>query len=321
MEIDGKKARMWSLVGSTGTFGIAMNELVKDHKKLCVVTADLCSFSGLDRLKSEFPNNIYNVGIAEQNMIGVAAGLASEGMEVFAATYASFASTRALDQVRIHMGYMKLPVKLVGLTAGFSTGILGATHMALEDISIFRSIPNITILSPADCMEMVKCLASVIEYQGPVYIRLTGTKRMPMVYQDDYQFQIGKAVWLKQGKDVCIVATGSVVYSAIKAAEELEKCDISAAVVNIHTLKPIDKEFVDGLQGYRLIVTVEEHNILGGLGGIIAEEISDFNIHPKLVRIGSKDYYPCANTYKNLLDETTLSKDKIFDRIMIEYAR
>ncbi len=316
MEIDRKKARMWSLVGSTGTFGIAMTELVKNHSKLCVVTADLCSFSGLDRFKSDFPNNIYNVGIAEQNMIGVAAGLASEGLDVFAATYASFASARALDQVRNHMGYMKLPVKLVGLTAGFSTGILGATHMALEDISIFRSIPNITILSPADCVEEVKCLEAVTEYQEPVYIRLTGAKRMPMIYQEDYPFQIGKTVWLKQGKDICIAATGTVVRSAVKAAEKLEKYNISAAVVNIHTLKPMDKEFVDRLRDYRLIVTVEEHNIMGGLGGIIAEEISDFHVHPKLVRIGAEDYYPHAKTYNKLLEETGLSEDNISDRIM-----
>lgn len=321
MEIDRKKAQMLSLVGSTGSFGIAMNELVQKYPRLCIVTADLCTFSGLERLKNNFPNNIYNVGIAEQNMVGVAAGLASEGMDVFAATYASFASTRALDQVRIHMGYMKLPVKLIGLTAGFSAGILGATHMALEDISIFRAIPNITILSPADCTEEIKCLEAVVGYQEPVYVRLTGTKRMPIVYREEYQFQIGKVVWLKEGKDICIAATGAMVYLAVKTAEELENRDISASVVNVHTLKPIDKEFVDKLSDYKMIVTVEEHNVTGGLGGIIAEELSNFNAHSKLIRFGSEDYYPHANKYKNLLEETGLSGNKILDKIITIYGQ
>ena len=150
MKIDKRSARMWSMMGPTGLFGVAMNELAKENENLCVVTADLCSFSGLERFSREFPERFYNVGIAEQNMAGVAAGLAREGMNVFAATYASFAATRALDQVRISMGYMKLPIKLVGLTAGFASGILGATHMALEDLAIMRSIPDMLILSPAD---------------------------------------------------------------------------------------------------------------------------------------------------------------------------
>lgn len=223
MKIDKKKARMWSLIGSVGTFGVAMNELAEEYPGVCIVTADLCRFSGLEAFKKNFPNNFYNVGIAEQNLLGVAGGLTSEGINTFAVTYASFISTRALDQVKTHMGYMKLPIKIVGLTAGFSAGILGATHMALEDISIFRSIPNITILSPADCVEEVKCLEAAMEYDRPVYIRLTGTKRIPTIYQEDYPFKIGKADYLKKGKDICILATGVVVQLAVAAAEELEK--------------------------------------------------------------------------------------------------
>lgn len=319
MEIDRKMLRMWSMVGSTGTFGLAMGELVKEYPGLCIVTADLCKFSGLERFRQEYPQNLYNVGIAEQNMIGMAAGLACEGVTVFAATYASFLSTRALDQVRISMGYMNAPVKLVGLTAGFSAGILGATHMALEDVAIFRSIPGMTILSPADCLEEVKCLEAALAFPGPVYIRLTGTKRMPSVYREDYEFEIGKAVSLREGKDICILATGSMVSAAVKVSEELEKSDISTAVYNIHTLKPIDKELMNSLGSYRIIVTVEEHSVIGGLGGVVAEEISGLSVRPKLLRIGVEDYYPHAGPYSSLISNAGLSWDHILQRITEEY--
>jgi len=321
MKIDRKTLRIWSMVGSTGTFGLAVGELVKEYPELCIVTADLCKFSGLERFWQEHPQNLYNVGIAEQNMIGMAAGLACEGVTVFAATYASFLSTRALDQVRISMGYMKAPVKLVGLTAGFSAGILGATHMALEDVAILRSVPNMTILSPADCLEEMKCLEAAVAYPGPVYIRLTGTKRMPSVYREDYDFRIGKAVSLRQGQDVCILATGSMVSTAVKVAEEMEKSGISAAVYNIHTLKPIDRDLMGSLGMYRLVVTVEEHSVIGGLGGAVAEEISGLPVRPKLLRIGVEDYYPHAGPYSSLIADAGLSRDRIFQRITGSYEQ
>ena len=319
MKIDRKMSRMCSMIGSTGTFGIAVNELAKEYQDMCVVTADLEVFSGLERFRHQFPENLYNVGIAEQNLIGVAAGLASEGIKTFAATYASFASTRALDQVRISMGYMKIPVKLVGLTAGFSAGILGATHMALEDIAIMRAIPDITILSPADCMEAIKCMEAALEYPHPVYIRLTGTKRMPMVYQEDYRYEIGKAVLLREGGDICILATGSMVNSAMKMGKKLEQSDISTSVYNVHTIKPLDQTLTAELGNYSMIVTIEEHSVTGGLGGAIAEVLAGWSSHPRLLRLGVEDYYPHAGTYNHLLDEAGLSEGKMFDKIVNFY--
>lgn len=315
MKIDRRKLRSWSLVGSTGTYGMAMEELAEEYPELCVVTADLCQFSGLERFRQKHPQNLYNVGIAEQNMIGMAAGLAGEGITVFAASYASFLSTRALDQVRITMGYMGTPIKLVGLTAGFSAGILGATHMALEDVAILRSIPGLTILSPADCLEEVKCLEAAVAAPGPIYIRLTGTKRMPLVYQEDYEFEMGKAVSLREGKDVCILATGSMVSPALRVAEEMEKSGIPAAVYNIHTLKPMDRHLMEGLGRYRLVVTVEEHSVIGGLGGAVAEEVSGLSKPPRLLRIGVEDRYPHAGPYHSLMTDAGLTWNQILQKI------
>lgn len=304
------------MIGSTGMFGIGMETLANEYDNFSVVTADLCSFSGLEHFSKAFPKRYYNVGIAEQNMVGIAGGLASEGIQVFASTYASFATTRALDQVRINMGYMNLPINLVGLTAGFSSGILGATHMSLEDVAIMRAIPNIVILSPADCLEMIKCFEAALYIDSPVYIRLTGTRRMPIIYSEDYSFKVGSAITLKEGKDICILATGALVYTTIKVSEELDKEGISVCVMDVHTLKPIDDNMIKKLFNYRLVVTVEEHSVSGGLGGIIAEELSLYSSHPALLRIGARDEYPHAGSYESLLQQSGLSKEKIKDQIL-----
>ena len=282
MNYEKKMFRTWSMIGPTGLFGVAMNELAKENENLSVVTADLCSFSGLERFSKEYPDRFYNVGIAEQNMLGVAAGIAKEGFNVFAGTYATFASTRMLDQVRVNMGYMQLPVKLVGLTAGFASGILGATHMSLEDIAIMRSIPNITILSPADCTETMKCLEGALNYDAPVYIRLTGTTRMPMVYKEDYEYKIGCNSILQEGKDVCILATGSMVSVAMNVSKELLEQGIECSVINVHTIKPFNVEILEYALNAKLIVTLEEHSIIGGLGSIVAEKIVEKKEHPEL---------------------------------------
>ena len=187
---------------------------------------------------------MYNTGIAEQNMIGIAAGFASEGFIPFASTYATFASMRCADQVRVNMGYMKLGVKLIGLTAGLSVGILGATHMSIEDIAVIRSIPNITILSPADCTETIKAILAASENRDPTYIRLTGGMPSPIVYSEDYNFSIGKMITLRDGNDVVVFATGTMVYNSIKASELLEKQGISVKVIDVHTIKPLDKETI-----------------------------------------------------------------------------
>jgi transketolase len=304
------------MMGPTGLFGVAMNELAKENENLSVVTADLTSFSGLERYAKENPEKFYNVGIAEQNMVGVSAGLAKEGFCVFTGTYASFACTRALDQVRVNMGYMKLPIKLVGLASGFASGILGATHMALEDVAILRSIPNITILSPADCTEAMKCFEASMDWKEPVYIRLTGTQRMPSVYKEDYVYKIGENHILNEGRDICLLATGSMVSPALKVAKKLLEYGVETMVVDVHTLKPFEEKLIEYAMGKKLIVTLEEHSILGGLGSIVSERLAEKRNAPTLLRLGTKDEYLHAAGYLKLLELSGLTENTIVDKIL-----
>lgn len=316
ISFDRKNARTWSMLGANGAFGVAAMELAETVDHFAIVTADLCFFSGLERFKTAYPEKLFNVGIAEQNMIGVAAGMVKEGMNVFATTYASFACTRVLDQVKVNMGYMKLPVKLIGLTSGYSVGVLGATHMAIEDIAIMRSIPDITILSPADCTETVKCVCAAAQYDRPVYIRLSGTQRMPIVYSEDYDFVIGKPVELRAGEDVVVLATGTMVNESLKAAAKLEEAGISCAVIDVHTIKPFDGEIIDRFCNYKLIVTAEEHSVIGGLGGMVAEYLAGKGGYAPLLRIGIEDRYLHAANYDYLMQSSGLTAENITSRII-----
>lgn len=304
MEFSKSNIRLWSRLGSCGAYGQAALELAKTDDRVVFTTADLCFYSGLERLKAQFPDKLYNVGIAEQNMIGIASGLASEGFIPYASTYATFAAMRCADQVRVNMGYMQLGVKLVGLTAGLSVGILGATHMSIEDIAVMRSIPNMTILSPADCTETVKAILAASENSNPTYIRLTGGMPNPIVYQEDYDFQIGKSIVLREGKDIVVFATGSMVYNALRAAELLEEDSLSVKVINIHTIKPIDKEAIFQNLNYAHIFTVEEHSVIGGLGSAVAELISERRANLHLM--GIKDQYDHAADYNFLIKKNQL---------------
>lgn len=304
MEFSKSNIRLWSRLGSCGAYGQAALELAKTDDRVVFTTADLCFYSGLERLKAQFPDKLYNVGIAEQNMIGIASGLASEGFIPYASTYATFAAMRCADQVRVNMGYMQLGVKLVGLTAGLSVGILGATHMSIEDIAVMRSIPNMTILSPADCTETVKAILAASENSNPTYIRLTGGMPNPIVYQEDYDFQIGKSIVLREGKDIVVFATGSMVYNALRAAELLEEDSLSVKVINIHTIKPIDKEAIFQHLNYAHIFTVEEHSVIGGLGSAVAELISERRANLHLM--GIKDQYDHAADYNFLIKKNQL---------------
>lgn len=315
-ELKPANIRMFSRLGSCGVFGMAMNDLANEIDNLAVVTADLCFYSGLDRFRIGHPELLYNVGIAEQNLVGVAGGMCKEGLNTFATTYASFATTRALDQVRVNMGYMQLPIKLIGLTSGFSVGILGATHICIEDLAIMRSIPNIVILSPADGTETYKAVMAAAEYDGPVYIRLTGPMSNPIVYAEDYDYQIGKAITLKEGKDVAIIATGMMVYQAQKAIEELEEKGISCTLVDMHTIKPLDEDCIQNLaKNHSLLVTVEEHSIKGGLGSAVAECLAGEVSRPPQLMLGVADEYSHAATYEYLVDKYGLTSAQIANNI------
>jgi transketolase len=320
IQINRVNVRMWSMLSSRGTFGTTILALSKEDDNLLVLSADLGNSSGLDRFKSKFPNKFINVGIAEQNMIGIAAGLANEGMKVFCTTFAPFATMRACEQVRNHMGYMGLNIKLVGLASGFATGILGNSHYGLEDVAIMRSIPNITIISPADSTETAKATAAIFEYDGPVYLRLTGTANNPIVYKSDYDFEIGKAITLKSGEDITIISSGTMVNHSLKAARMLEEQGLSCSVINIHTIKPLDTEIINAAsKSSKLIVSIEEHSKIGGLGGAIAEHLSSLQNSPQLLRLGIEDKFRHAGDYGYMLNQNDLQPEQISKNIENKY--
>ena len=304
--------RMWSILGSAGTFGLAALDLPELDDSTLVVTADLRNFSGLDRFGVTYPERLINVGIAEQNMVGVAAGLTNEGFNTFATTYATFASARAADPARVNMGYMGLGVKLVGLATGFSVGLLGATHMSLEDIAIMRAIPNVTVISPADCTETVKAVHALANHAGPVYLRLGGGVPHPVVYREDYDFVIGKGIRLRQGNDITIVATGAVVHQSIEAAKLLEADGLAVGVIDMHTIKPLDTELLDEVfETTGLVVTVEEHNVLGGLGSAVAEYKTQRRQAPPQLILGVNDFFPHAGDYNFLIEQAGLTAPQL----------
>ena len=312
IEFTSANIRMWSILGSAGTFGLAALELPEIDEQALVVTSDLRNFSGLDRFGAMFPDRLVNVGIAEQNMVGVAAGLANEGFTTFATTYATFASARAADPVRVNMGYMGLGVKLVGMASGFSVGLLGPTHMSLEDIAIMRSIPNVAVISPADCTETVKATLALAEHDGPAYLRLGGGVPHSVVHRRDYAFTIGKGIKLSEGSDVTFVATGSVVSEAVEAAKLLSNDGVSVGVVDMHTIKPLDTGLLDEIfETTDLVVTVEEHNVFGGLGSAVAEYKSQFRQSPPQLILGVSDFFPHAGEYDFLLEQAGLAAPQL----------
>lgn len=317
MIIDRKNIRFLSMLGQRGTFAMAMMELAESIDHMAVFTADLGSLSGLDRFKETFPDKFYNVGIAEQNMIGIAAGMAKLGTLAYATTYANFITMRSFEQIRINLGYMQFPVKIVGSGAGIIMSMSGNSHYGLEDMAIMRAIPNMTVVSPADSVETFKVMQASAVYDKPMYIRLTGGLNCPVVYKADYDFTIGKAVYLKEGADVAIIAVGTLVSEALKAAQLLEEQSISVAVINMHTIKPLDIEALEHVfSEAKLIVTVEEHSKIGGLGSTVAEYKATKNNAPPQLFIGLPDTFGKAGAYEYLLDKYGLTAAKICEQII-----
>jgi transketolase len=261
-----------------------------------------------------------DVGIAEQNMIGIAAGLSSEGLHIITATFAPFQTMRCCEQIKVNLGYMNQKVTLVGLASGVILGTLGYTHCCIEDVAVIRSIPNITIVSPADCGESVKATLAAIHHNESVYIRLTGGARNPAVYKDDYDFEIGRAHTLREGADITIIAAGTMVHESMKTADILLEQGISAAVVNMHTIKPIDTYAIkEASERSKLIVTVEEHSIIGGLGSAVSEYKTTLQKAPPQLFIGLPDAYGKAGEYKDLLKTHGLTAEQIAERIAGHY--
>lgn len=317
IEIKPGNIKMWSRLGSRAVLGQAMLALAGEKDNLMVLSADLGNSSGFARLKNTYPDKFLNIGIAEQNMIGVAAGLAKEGFVVFATSFAPFISMRCSEQVRMNLGYMKLNIKIISIGSGLVMGFLGNSHYGIEDASVIRSIPNIAVVSPADCAEIVKAVFAAAEYDGPVYIRLTGGENNPIVYKEDYNFEIGKAITLREGSDITIIANGTMVYEALEAAKLLEAQGCSTAVINMHTIKPLDTSVIDkAIATSKLIVTVEEHSVIGGLGGSIAEYKTAVRNAPPQLIIGLPDCFGKVGEYKYLLNKYGLTAPQIAKRIL-----
>jgi len=317
MEINDKNIKIWSTIGSRATLGIAALDLAKKIENLMVLTCDVSTSAGLDRYRKTYPEKYLDVGIAEQNMMGIAAGLASENFDVITTTFAPFQTMRCCEQIKVNLGYMRQKVCMVGIASGLSLGTLGYTHCCIEDVGILRSIPGITIISPADSLETVKALQAAIKSQGPCYLRLTGSANNPIVYKKDYKFEIGKSITLKDGKDIVIFCTGAMVHHCLEAAKLLELKNISAKIINMHTLKPIDKNAVKEACNCSLIISVEEHNVIGGLGSAIAEYKSTLKKSPKQLFLGIKDTYGKGGDYKFLQEKHRLTPEKIVEDILL----
>ena len=319
MIINERNIKMWSTIGQRATFGIAALELAKEMSNLMVLTCDVSTSAGLDRFRKTFPDKYLDLGIAEQNMIGVAAGLSSEGYNVVTTTFAPFQTMRCCEQIKVNIGYMKQKVCMVGIGSGLALGTLGYTHCCIEDVGSMRSIPGIDIVSPADSLETVKALEASVKSKNSTYIRLTGASNNPIIYSKDYAFEIGKSIQLKEGKDVTIFCNGSVTNNCLEAAKILESKKISTKVINMHTIKPIDKKAIDDSCDSKLIVSVEEHNIFGGLGSSIAEYKSSLKSTPKQIFIGINDKYSKGGSYKFLQEKHGLTYEKIVNEILKNY--
>lgn len=293
------------------SYGEALASLSEKYENLVVLDADLAKATKTETFKKKCPERFIDCGIAESNMISVAAGLASTGKIAFASSFAMFAAGRAFEQIRNSVGYPKLNVKIGATHAGISVGEDGATHQCNEDIALMRTIPGMVILNPCDDVEAKAAVAAACEHYGPVYLRF-GRLATPVVNTNaDYKFQIGKGVTMKDGKDITIVATGLLVAMALEAAAELEKEGISVRVLNIHTIKPLDKELiVKAASETGVLVTAEEHNIIGGLGGAVCEAVCEACPVP-VVRIGMEDVYGVSGPATELLVKYGLSKENI----------
>lgn len=278
----------------------------KEDERIYVVDGDLANSTKIDSVAIHNPDKFLQMGIAEQNMLSVCSGLATTGLQPWAATFAAFLSKRAIDQIQVQIAQPNLDVKLIGAYSGLLTGLTGKTHQALEDIAIFRSLANMTVLAPADSVEVAAMMKFAREYEGPVYMRMARDP-YPIIFDENYSFEHGKAVKLKDGTDIGIVSTGTQTSRAIEAAETLEKDGISAAVLHIPTIKPIDNEAIVALaKETGVLIATEEHSIYGGLGSSVAEVLVEEYPVP-MVRVGVNDKNSESAPNEELLDKFEIS--------------
>ena len=299
-------------IATREAYGNALAELGEKYD-FVVLDADLAAATKTGTFKKKFPERFFDCGIAEGNMMTVAAGLAAAGKTPFASTFAMFAAGRAFEQIRNSIGYPHLNVKIGATHAGITVGEDGATHQCLEDIATMRTIPGMTIINPADATEARLAVEAALNFDGPVYLRF-GRLAVPVMFDGDYKFEIGKGVQLADGNDVTIIATGIMVDMALKAKDMLAAEGISARVINIHTIKPLDEEIVvKAAMETGAIVTAEEHNIIGGLGGAVAETVCEKCPVP-VVRVGVEDKFGHSGKVPALLEMYGLTPENIVEK-------
>ena len=301
-------------IATRESYGNALVELAKKHDDLVVLDADLAAATKTGIFKKEFPDRHIDCGIAEANMMGIAAGLSTCGKVPFASTFAMFAAGRAYEQIRNTIGYPHLNVKIGATHAGISVGEDGATHQCNEDIALMRTIPGMTIINPCDDIEAKAAVKAAYEMEGPVYLRF-GRLAAPVINKENYKFELGKGVLLREGKDLTIVATGLMVSAALEAAEKLSADGVDAEVINIHTIKPLDEEIiVESAKKTGKVVTVEEHSVIGGLGSAVCDALSA-KLPTPVTKLGVNDIYGHSGPAVELLKEFGLDGEGIYNSI------
>lgn len=302
-------------IATRESYGKKIVELGKENKDIVVLDADLAAATKTELFKKEIPNRFFDMGIAEQDMISTAAGMATCGKIPFASTFAVFAAGRAYDQIRNSICYPKLNVKICATHSGVSVGEDGATHQMLEDIGLMRGLPNMTVLSVSDDIQTKWAVEEILKINGPVYLRL-GRLASPIIYDEEQKFEIGKGIQIGDGCDATVIATGLMVSEAIKAQKELKEKGINIRVVDIHTIKPIDKELiVKCAKETKRIITIEDHSIINGLGTAVCEVLTE-EYPCKVTRLGMKDTFGKSGKAEKLLEYFGLDKNEIIKEIM-----
>ncbi len=302
------KLQDWSEAGHRTVMGDTLVMMAEDFPEMCTVTADLTPTARLTAFRDTYPDRFFDVGIAEQNLINFSAGLAAEGVLPFAVGLAAIVPMRCAEQMRVNMGYMNLNAKVVSIEAGVRFGPLGNTHFAMDDMAVTRAIPNFTVMAPSDPLQLYKALYAAAEHNGPVYIRLTGGPGYPVLYSEDFDFQIGRAIEYRPGKDVAIISSGSMLAEAVGAADLLQKKGISARVIDMHTVKPLDTDILDSVFAEnRLILTVEEHSSVGGLGAAVAEYKAGCENTPRQIMASLGDKFQPLGDHAFIIDKNGLT--------------
>ncbi len=306
----------WSKLGHRNAMSASLELLAAKKPEMCVLTADLTPTARLTKFKELYPDRFFDVGIAEQNLIDFSAGLSIEGLVPFAVGIAAIVPMRCAEQMRVGLAYMNLNAKVISIEAGVRFGPLGNTHYAMDDISTIRAIPNFTIISPSDPHQIYKAIEASYDIDGPVYIRLTGGSNFPLLYPEDFDYKVGKAIEYKKGKDVAIISTGSLLAEAIKASEILEEKGVSTRVIDMHTIKPLDTEILDSVRKEnKMILTLEEHAPHGGLSSAVSEYISKFENSPKQISANLGDKFQELGDYSYILEKCGLKGHQLAKQV------